>query len=217
MSNCLQPHGLQHVRLPCPSSTPGAGSNSGPLSLWCHPTISSSVIPLSSYLKSFPASGSFPMSQFFIKASISSVWLPSYVQLFETPWTAACQASRPITNSRSLLKFMSIQSVMPYSHLILCCSLLLLPSIFPSISVFTNESALHIRWPKYWNFSIERLLLNKKTPGFLASRGEEFNLGPETRLDRSELLCNKVLLKYKGDRESFLYRHQKEAERVPPC
>ena len=63
----------------------------------------------------------------------------------------------------------------------------------------------------------EKLLLNEKTPGFLASRGEEFNLGPKTRLDRSELLCNKVLLKYKGDRESFFHRHQKGAERVPPC
>ena len=63
----------------------------------------------------------------------------------------------------------------------------------------------------------ERLLLNKKTLGFLASGGEEFDLGPETRLDRSELLCNKVLLKYKGHRESFWHRHQKEAERVPPC
>ena len=64
----------------------------------------------------------------------------------------------------------------------------------------------------------ERLLLNHaKTPGFLAPRGEEFNPGPETRLDRSELLCNQVLLKYKGDRESFWHRHQKGAERVPPC
>ena len=105
----------------------------------------------------------------FIKASISSVWLPSYVQLFETPWTAACQASRPITNSRSLLKFMSIQSVMPYSHLILCCSLLLLPSIFPSISVFTNESALHLRWPKYWRFSFN-ISPSSEHPGLISFR-----------------------------------------------
>ena len=68
-------------------------------------------------------------------------------------WTAACQASLSIINSQSLLKFMSIQSVMPSNHLILCCPLLLLPSIFPSIRVFSNESALHIRWPKYWSFS----------------------------------------------------------------
>ena len=70
-----------------------------------------------------------------------------------TPWTAARQASLSITNSRSLLKLMSIESVMPSNHLILCCPLLLPPSIFPSIRVFSNESALHIRWPKYWSFS----------------------------------------------------------------
>ena len=73
----------------------------------------------------------------------------SYVQLFATPWTAACQASLSITNSRSLLQLMSIESVMPSSHHILCRLLLLLPSIFPSIRVFSNESALVIRWPKY--------------------------------------------------------------------
>ena len=82
-----------------------------------------------------------------------SVQLLSHVQLFATPWTAACQASLSITNSQSLLKLMSIESVMPSSHLILCRPLLLLPSIFPSISVFFNESALRIRWPKYWRFS----------------------------------------------------------------
>ena len=70
-----------------------------------------------------------------------------------TPWTAACQASLSITNSRSLLKLTSIASVIPPSHLILCRPLLLLPSIFPSIEVFSNESILHIRWPKYWSFS----------------------------------------------------------------
>ena len=75
----------------------------------------------------------------------------SRVQLFATPWTAACQATLSITNSRSSLKIMSIESVMPSSHLILCHPLLL-PSIFPSIMVFSNESALHIRWPKYWRF-----------------------------------------------------------------
>ena len=77
----------------------------------------------------------------------------SRVSLFATPWTAARQASLPFTNSRSLLKLMSIASVMPSNHLILCCPLLLLPSIFPSIRVFSNESVLHIRWPKYWSFS----------------------------------------------------------------
>ena len=77
----------------------------------------------------------------------------SHVQFFETPWTAACQASLSITNSRSLLKLMSIESVMPSNHLILCHPLLLPPSIFPSIRVCSNESVLHIRWPKYWSFS----------------------------------------------------------------
>ena len=70
-----------------------------------------------------------------------------------TPWTAALQASLSITNSQSSLKLMSIESMMPSTHLILCCPLLLLLSIFPSIGVFSNESALRIRWPKYWSFS----------------------------------------------------------------
>ena len=83
----------------------------------------------------------------------SSVQSLSCVRPFVTPWTEACQASLSITNSRSLLKLMSIESVMPSNHLILCCPLLLLPSIFPSIRVFSNESVLHIGWPKYWSFS----------------------------------------------------------------
>ena len=70
-----------------------------------------------------------------------------------TPWTVACQGSLSITNSRSLLKLISIESVMPSNHLLLCHPLLLLPLIFPSIRVFSNESVLHIRWPKYWSFS----------------------------------------------------------------
>ena len=83
----------------------------------------------------------------------SSVQLLSCVQLFATPWTPAHQASLSITNSWSLLKLMSIVLVMPCSHLILCHPLLLPPSIFPSMGVFSNESVLHIRWPKYWSFS----------------------------------------------------------------
>ena len=85
--------------------------------------------------------------------SISSVWLLSCVRLFVTPWTAAHQASVSIKNSRSLVKLMTIESVMPSNHLILCCPLLLLPLVFPSIRVFSNESVLHIRQPKYWSFS----------------------------------------------------------------
>ena len=77
----------------------------------------------------------------------------SRVQLFATPWTAVCQAFLSVTNSQSLLKLMFIESVMPSNHLILCRPLLLLPSIFPSIQVFSNELALCIMWPKYWSFS----------------------------------------------------------------
>ena len=84
---------------------------------------------------------------------ISSVQLLISVQLFVTTWTAAHQASLSITSSQSLLKLMSIKLVMPYNHLILCRPLLLLPSIFPSIRVFSSESVLHFRWPKYWSFS----------------------------------------------------------------
>ena len=88
------------------------------------------------------------LKQGFVVQSLSHVWL------LGTPWTAARQASLSFTISRSLLKVTSIESVMPSNHLILCHSLLLLPSIFPSIRVFSNESALCIRWPKYWGFSI---------------------------------------------------------------
>ena len=83
----------------------------------------------------------------------SSVQSLSCVRLFETPRTTACQASLSITNSQSQPKPMSIESVMPSNHLILYCPLLLLPSLFPTIRIFSNESAFHIRWPKYWSFS----------------------------------------------------------------
>ena len=89
---------------------------------------------------------------FQIPHQFSSVQSLSHVQLFVTPWIATHQASLSITNSQSLLKLMSIELVMPSNHLILCCPLLLLPSIFPSIRVFSNESVLHIRWPKCWGF-----------------------------------------------------------------
>ena len=89
----------------------------------------------------------------------SSVQSLSHVQLFATPWTAAHQVSLSITKSQSLLKVMSINSVMPSNHLILCHPLLLLPSIFPSIMVFSNESVLYIRWPQYWSSETETLVL----------------------------------------------------------
>ena len=99
----------------------------------------------------------------------------SCVQLFANPWNAACQASLSITNSWSLLKFMSIESVMPYNHLILCRPLLLTPSIFPSIRVFSNESALHTRWPKYWSFSFSISPSNEYS-GLIFFRIDCFNL-----------------------------------------
>ena len=95
--------------------------------------------------------------------SLSRVWL------FATPWVTACQASLSITNSRSLLKSVSIESVMPSNHLILCHSLLLRPSIFPSIRVFSNESALCIRWSKYWSFSFKISPTNEH-PGLISFR-----------------------------------------------
>ena len=190
MSNFLQSRGLQHIRFLCPPLSPGVCSNSCPLSQWCHPTNSSFAAPFSFCLQSFPASGSFPMSQLFASggqsigtsASASNIqgWFPlgltawislqskglsriffssvqslSHVQLFATPWAAARQTSLSNTNSQSLPKLMSIESVMPSSHLILCHPLLLLPSIFPSIRVFSSESDLCIRWWKYWSFSFK--------------------------------------------------------------
>jgi len=99
----------------------------------------------------------------------SSVQLLSRVQLFVTLWTAARQASLSITNSWSSPKLMSIESVMPSNHLILCCPLFLLPSIFPSIRVFSNESAFRIRWPKYWHFSFN-ISLSNEHPGLISFR-----------------------------------------------
>ena len=98
----------------------------------------------------FPVLYSRSMLVIYFKYQFSSV---SHVWLFTTPWTAAHQASLSITSSQSLLKLMSIKSVMPFNHLIFCQPLLLLPSTFPSIRVFSNESVLRIRWPKYWRFS----------------------------------------------------------------
>ena len=106
---------------------------------------------LSGSLRAFLYSSEYSCHLFLI--SSASVQLLSHVQLFATPWTAACQASLSITNSWSLLKLMPIESVMPSSHLILCHPLFLLPPIPPSIRVFSNESTLRMRWPKYWSFS----------------------------------------------------------------
>ena len=104
----------------------------------------------------------------------STIQSLSHVRLFAIPWTAACQASLSITNSWSLLKLMSIESLMPINHLILCCPLLLLPSIFPSIRVFSTESALYIRWPKYWSFSC-RVSPSNKNSGLISFRVDWFD------------------------------------------
>ena len=105
----------------------------------------------------------------------SSVQSLSRVRLFATPWTTACQASLSITNSQSPPKPMSIESVMPSNHLILCRPLLLLPSIFPSIRVFSDESALCIRWPKYWSFSFNISRSNEQ-PGLISFRMDRLDL-----------------------------------------
>ena len=124
---------------------------------------------------------------------LSSVQLLSRVWLFETPWTAAHQASLSITNSRSPPKPVTIESMMPSDHLILCHPLLLLPSIFPSIRVFSNESALRIRWPKYWSFS--------------------FSISPSN--EYSELISFKMdwlnLLAVQGTLKCLLWHHSSKA------
>ena len=127
---------------------------------------------------------------------ISSVQSLSRVRLFATPWTAARQASLSITNSRSLLKLMSIELVMPSNHLILCHPLLLLPSVFPSIRVFSNESVLHIRWPKYWSFSFSISPSNEYS-GLISFRMDWFDL-PEVQ----GIL--KSLLQYHSTKASIL-------------
>ena len=109
------------------------------------------------------------LHQFSSVQSLSRVWL------FESPWIAACQASLSITNSRSLPKLMSIKSVMPSSHLILCCPLLLLPAIRPNIRVFSNESTLCMRWPKYWSFSFS-INPSNEHPGLISFRMDWLDL-----------------------------------------
>ena len=125
--------------------------------------------------------------------NINSVQLLSHVRLFATPWTAACQASLSITSSQSLPKLMSIESVMPSNHLIPHRPLLLPPSIFPSIRVFSNESVLHIRWPKYWSFS------------FSISPSNEYSGLISFRMDWLDLLAVQETLK------SFLQHHSSKA------
>ena len=115
------------------------------------------------------------MSKFILTLWFSSVQLLSLVRLFVTPWIAAHQASLSITNSQSSLKLMSIELVMPSSHLILCHHLFLLPPIPPSIRVFSNESTLHMRWPTYWSFSFS-IIPSKEIPGLISFRMDWLDL-----------------------------------------
>ena len=112
-----------------------------------------------------------------ISVQFSSVQSRSHVQLFVTSWIAAHQASLSITNSWSLLKLMSLELVVPSDHLILCCPLLLLPSIFPSIRVFSNELVCHVRWPKYWSFSFKIRPSNEHS-GLISFRMDWLDLLP---------------------------------------
>ena len=129
---------------------------------------------------------------------IYTVQLLSCVRLFATLWIAACQASLSITNSWSLLKLMPIESVMPTNHLILCPPLLLLPPIPPSIRVFSNESTLHMRWPKYWSFSFSISPSNEQ-PGLISFR-----------MDWLDLLA------VQGTRRSLLQHHSSKASILWP-
>ena len=110
-----------------------------------------------------------------IKPQFRSIQSLSRVRLFETPWTAVHQVSLSITNSRSLLKLMSIETLMPSNHLILCHPLLLPPSIIPSIRVFSDESVLHIRWPKHWSFSFS-ISPSNQCSGLISFRMDWFDL-----------------------------------------
>ena len=130
--------------------------------------------------------------------SFSSVQSLSHVQLFATPWTAARQTSLSISNSQSLLKLLSIESVMQSNHLILCHPLLLLPSIFSSIRIFSNESPLHIRWPKYWSVS------------FNISPSNEYSRLISFRMDWLDLLA------VQGTLKSLLQHHSSKASILQP-
>ena len=128
-----------------------------------------------------------------VKFLFSSVQLLSHVRLFATPWTAAPQASLSFTNSQSLLRFIPTESVMSSNHLILYCPLLSLPSVFPSIRVFSKESVLYIKWLKYWNFS------------FSISPSNEYSGLISFRMDWFDLLAAQGTLK------SLLWNHSSKA------
>ena len=174
MSNSSVRHGLKPVRLLSLWGFPGKNTELG-----CHFLLQRIFLSqrLNQCLLHWQV-GSLPLShlgspmeavQFSSVQSLSRVWL------FATPWITAHQASLSITNSRSLLKLMPIESVMPSSHLILCCPLLLLPPIPPSIRVFSNESTLCMRWPKYWSFSFS-ISPSNEHPGLISFRMDWLDL-----------------------------------------
>ena len=138
------------------------------------------------------------MMESYDKPQVSSVQSLSHVQLFVTPWTAARHASLSNTNSQSLLKLMSVESVMPFNHLILCHPLLLPPSIFPSIRVFSNKSVLRMRWPKYWTFSFSISPSNEYS-GLISFRMDWLDL-------RAVQGTLKSLLQYHSSKSSILQR-----------
>ena len=171
MSDSVRPHRQQPTSLPCPRDSPGKNTGVGCyFLLQCIKVKSEREVAQSCPTLRHPMDCSPPGSSAhgifqarvmewgaiafsMISTQFSSVQLLSRVRLFVTPWIAALQASLSITNPRSSLRFMSIESVMPSSHVILCHPLLLLSPIPPSIKVFFNESTLPMRWPKYWSFS----------------------------------------------------------------
>ena len=134
------------------------------------------VIPNEIYYSSSLMIFSIMMCMFFSPSvQFSSVQSLSHIRLFATPWIAARQASLSINNSRSSLRLTSIESVMPSSHLVLCRPLVLLPPIPPSIRVFSNESTLRVRWPKYWSFSFS-IIPSKEIPGLFSFRMDWLDL-----------------------------------------
>ena len=136
---------------------------------------------------------SFWIDKIFQLSSFRSL---SYVRLFATPWTAALQASLSITNSQSLLKLVSIESMMPSNYLILCCPLLLLPSVFPNIRVFSSESVLRIRLPKCWSFSFGISPSNEYS-GLISFRIDWFDLlAVQTQMVYKTDLCNALCMLY---------------------
>ena len=163
----MQPHGLWPTKLLCPWDFPGKNTGVG-----CHFLLQGTFLTQGSNLRLLHwEADSLPLSDL----QFSSVQSLSRVRLFATPRTAARQASLSIINSWSSLKLMSIDSVMPSNHLILCCPLLLLPPIPPSIRVFSNESALHMRWPKYWSFSLS-ISPSNEHPGLISFRMDWLDL-----------------------------------------